>query len=253
MSVPPPSRLSRPASAACSTMNRLAPLRCARPASWPCRPAGMTSGTMAAAVARHRRPRPVGRQLDLLRQAVERRLPERQLPRDGAGLRRSPRPAPRAATGVVGVLHRQRRKRRGQRRRGGPGTMPRDRATADRATSRRRRCDAAGPAAPAGPARPRRGPARTDAPAAASRATDRSPARPQPSAPPQAPPRHRRRPRSAAPAAPAAARARPAAARRAGPATMVRRLSCRSTRSPSAACSASRSSAPVSRTASGIT
>ena len=67
---------------------------------------------MTAAVARHRRPRPVGRQLDLIRQVLQRLGPERQLPRQRAGavvLIAQRRLLPQR---VVGVLHRQRRQSR---------------------------------------------------------------------------------------------------------------------------------------------
>ncbi len=64
----------------------------------------------AAAVARNRRPRPVPRQFDLLRQLLQRSRPERKLPRDRAvriPLVPQHRLLPQR---VVGVLHRQRRK-----------------------------------------------------------------------------------------------------------------------------------------------
>ena len=63
---------------------------------------------MAAAMARHRGPRPVGRQLDLIRQVLQRLGPERQLPRQRASavvLIAQRRLLPQR---VVGVLHRQR-------------------------------------------------------------------------------------------------------------------------------------------------
>ena len=67
---------------------------------------------MAAAVARHRGPRPVGRQLDLIRQVLQRVGPERQLARQCARaviLIAQRRLLPQR---VVGVLHRQRRQSR---------------------------------------------------------------------------------------------------------------------------------------------
>ena len=67
---------------------------------------------MAAAMARHRGPRPVGRQLDLIRQVLKRLGPERQLPRQRAcavSLIAQRRLLPQR---VVGVLHRQRRQSR---------------------------------------------------------------------------------------------------------------------------------------------
>ena len=131
---------------------------------------------------------------------------------------------------------------------GAPGTAPPGPATADPATSRRRRCDAAADSRTCSSCCAR---ARTDAPAAAARSTDRSPARPLPPAPPA---------RSASVTASTSSRSRAAAASRiycrgtpSRSGNTVRRLSWRSTRSPSAASSAARSSAPDSRTASGIT
>ena len=82
---------------------------------------------MAAPIARHRGPRPVGRQLDLIRKVLERLGPERELPRHGAvgiALRAQHLVLPQ---GVVGILHRQRRKR---------GALPSTRAPYATATSR---------------------------------------------------------------------------------------------------------------------
>ena len=67
---------------------------------------------MPAAMARHRRTRPVGRELDLLRKLTQSLLPERKLPRDrtvGFALLAQNRLLPQR---VVGVLHRQCRKLR---------------------------------------------------------------------------------------------------------------------------------------------
>ena len=65
-----------------------------------------------AAIARHRRPRPVGRQGDLVRQTRQCRSPERQLTRDravGIALVAERRMLPQR---VVGILHRERRQLR---------------------------------------------------------------------------------------------------------------------------------------------
>ena len=96
MSVPAPSRVSSAASAACSTMNRLAwaSRASARKPGVQSRP--QCAAALAAAIARTPGG-PVGRQLDLLGQPVERLGPERELPRDHAA-GSSRRRAARAAT-----------------------------------------------------------------------------------------------------------------------------------------------------------
>ena len=63
-------------------------------------------------MARHRRPRPVARKIDLIRKLLERLRPERKLARNRAPailLRTQNRVLPQR---VVGILHRQRRQRR---------------------------------------------------------------------------------------------------------------------------------------------
>ena len=70
-----------------------------------------------AAIARHRRPRPVGRQVELLGQTRERARPERQLARDRLCGSLSSPSSLALPQRVVGVLHRQRRQRRAPVRR----------------------------------------------------------------------------------------------------------------------------------------
>ena len=98
-------------------------------------------------MARHRRPRPVGRQLDLLRQ-VRKRLASRTTAAAPARSRRRPhRPAPPAATACSRRTAPAAATAPPQRPHAAPGTAPPGPAPADRATSRRRRCGAAPAAA----------------------------------------------------------------------------------------------------------
>ena len=122
-----------------------------------------------AAIARHRRSRPVARQLDLLRKLLERAGPERQLARYRAlriALRAQKAMLPQR---VVGILHRQAPAAPARRRGSAPHSCAPSRAPAAPATSRRRRC---GAAAAAAHARSRR--AQTDARAAEPRWKGRS-------------------------------------------------------------------------------
>ena len=186
-----------------------------------------------------RRPRPVARQLDLIGKPCERAGPERQLARDRALailLRPQHRMLPQR---VVGILHRQRRQPQAPARGSAPRRSGRDRAPAAPATSRRRQCDAAAAAARARLARR----ARTDERAAAARSRDRSRARAASASACG---------RAVALTAVTASCGRAASASRIScrgtpsvSGKIVRRLSCRPTRSPSAASSAARSSAPV--------
>ena len=167
-------------------MNRLAPDDRASVASPRCSSASMLERHMPAAVARHRRTRPVGRKLDLLRKLTQSLLPERQLPRDravGFSLLAQNRLLPQR---VVGVLHRQRRKRGRRALEAAPGTAPPGPAAADAATSRRPRCDAEPAAARARPPQPGESPAHRDAPAAEAPAQGRTRGPPLPQAPTQA-------------------------------------------------------------------
>ena len=205
---------------------------------------------MAAAVARHRGPRPVGRQLDLIRQVLQAPRSRTTAAAPARCRRRSHRPAPPAATAcsrriapaaaTVPSSNRCPSQPRPVQRRQVPRQRTERPAVAGDVVQHDQqhvlliRCTA-----------------RTDAPAAGSRSPDRSPARPRPSAPPQAR-LHRPQPISSRGRADSggriSCRGTPS---RSG--NKVRRLSCRSTRSPSAASSATRSSVPLSRTASGIT
>ena len=206
---------------------------------------------MTAAVARHRRPRPVGRQLDLIRQVLQRLGPERQLPRQRAGavvLIAQHRLLPQR---VVGVLHRQRRQPRRHALRVAPGTTPPGPAPADRATSRRRRC---GAARSAERARHRHVAASASSNRCARSGSSRDRSKPRPAAAVSA------AGRLASSTEPISSRGRADSGDRIScrgtpsrSGNTVRRLSCRSTRSPSASSSAARSSARCSRTASGIT
>ena len=216
--------------------------RCSREsASSPrCSSADSSSAHAAAAIARHRRPRPVARQIDLIRQPPQRSRPVRQLPRDRAAavaLLPQHRPLPQR---VVGVLHRQRRKPRSTPRAAAPRRTATGPAPADPATSRRRRCDAAPAAAHAR----RRCP------------DSRKQMRPQRQLARQIkPPPRRSRQRRRKPASLTASTASPTRAADASriscrgtpsrSGNTVRRLSCRSTRSLSAPSSAARSSSPV--------
>ena len=127
-------------------------------------------------VARNRRTRPVGRQIELVRQTFKPIAPVRQLPRQRArGIPLIPQNT-LLPQRVVGVLHRQRR----QLRRAGPQAAPRRTpqgpATAETKTSRRPRCGATAAAARARP-RPRHSrPAHKAAPEAAAQTQDRTPA-----------------------------------------------------------------------------
>src|SRR4029079_14059526 len=126
MSLPLPSRVSSAARAACSTMNRLAPLARESFSRLPCSSAESVSETLPPRVrppprrrppprpsgARPRRPRPVARQIKLVRKSLQSPAPLRQLARYRA-LRILLRPQylvlPQR---VVGIVHRQRRQRR---------------------------------------------------------------------------------------------------------------------------------------------
>ena len=159
-------------------------------------------------MARHRRPRPVGRQLDLLRQPRQPLPPVRKLPRDRtAGIRliAQHRALPQR---VVGVLHRQRRQPRRHPIPPRPVELAQGRAAADAATSRRRQCDAAASSSTC------------SSPDSANRCarSGSSPRQikahgpPQPPAPPQAPPRstaHNLKPRPRRPAASISCRGTP--------------------------------------------
>ena len=142
---------------------------------------------MPAAVARHRRTRPVGRKLDLLRKLTQSLLPELQLPRDravGFSLFAQNRLLPQR---VVGVLHRQATAARLVCPPVAPGTAPPGPAAADAATSRRPRCDAAPAAARGRPPQHRmKSPAHRDAPAAEAPAPGRTRGPPLTQAPTQA-------------------------------------------------------------------
>ena len=152
-------------------MNRLAPLDRASDTRSPCNSGRQRERHAPPAMARHRRPRPVARQLDLLGQVLERLASRTPAGARSGSLYLPPIPAPHAATacnrhiapaeaprsGIVAVA---------ARRIG----AAQDRAPAAPATSRRRRCDAAAAAA-----RARFRPAQTDGHAAAARARDRSP------------------------------------------------------------------------------
>ena len=199
-------------------------------------------------VAGHRRTRPVERQRQLLRHPGQRAPPVRQLlcehtVRIGVLAQQFTLPQ-----GVVGVLHRQRLPARHlatATRRIRRGDVPRQWSPS---TSRPPRCDASPATAHARPAAPR-----TARPAAVSPATDRR----------RTPP-----PRATAPA-----RSSGSATSITGSSTTacsaptsrmcwtgrpstvaytVRSTSCRATTSPSAARSAPRSNAPVSRSAAGM-
>ena len=172
---------------------------------------------MAAAMARHRGPRPVGRQLDLIRQVLQAPRSRTTAAATARWCRHSHRPAPPAATACSRRTAPAAATVPQQRPGAAPGTAPPGPAPADRATSRRPRCDAARSAEHARHRHVHHSRSRTDAPAAGSRGTDRSPARPRPSAPPQDP--LHQPSRSPAAAAPTAAAGSPAAAPRAGPGT----------------------------------
>ena len=98
---------------------------------------------VAAAVARHRRTRPVGRQLKLLGQPLQAPRASTRAARQCAGAVALVAQQLTLPQRVVRVLHRQRRKRRQAVPGSAPRTAPRGPAPAARATSRRRRCGAA--------------------------------------------------------------------------------------------------------------
>src|SRR6202048_3912258 len=110
MSLPPPSRLSSPTNPACNTMNRLAPPQRTKPQKPSMQLPVQQNPNAPAAMARHRRPRTVARQLDLLRQALQMLPPERQLARDRAPLLALAAQHLLLPQRVVRILHRKRRK-----------------------------------------------------------------------------------------------------------------------------------------------
>ena len=195
---------------------------------------------MAAAVARHRRPRPVGRQLDLIRQVLQRLRPERQLPRQRAARRRSHRPAPPAATAcsrrtapaaatVAAATPWQPRpvqRRQVPRQRTERPAVARDVMQHAAAARARSRAHSSNRCARSGSSRDRSKPRPAAAVSAAARPASST-----------APISSRSRADSGGRIS---CRGTPS---RSG--NTVRRLSCRSTRSPSAASSAARSSAPL--------
>ena len=202
-------------------------------------------GHPPAAMAGHRRPRPVGRQLDLLRQPGQRRGPVRQLPRHHACaivLGAEHRLLPQR---VVGVLHRQRRKLR---------RHPRAARPVKRRQIPRQRTERP---AVAGDVMQQHSSTCCSAPssnrcARSGSSHDRSKPRPAAAVSAAA--------RLASSAAATASRSRAAPGSRIDcrgtprcSGNTVRRLSCRSIRSHSAPSSAARSSRPTSRSASGIT
>ena len=169
MSVPAPSRVSRAASAACSTMNRLAWLSRASASRARCRSGASVQRNTVAAIAGDGGSWPVGRQIDLVGKILERLGPERELAGNGAV--RVVLAAEKAVLPqrVVGILHRQGRQLRHRATRSAPHRRAPDRAPAGPSTSRRRRCDGA-----AATARARRGRAQTDGRVAEARRRDRS-------------------------------------------------------------------------------
>ena len=198
-----------------------------------------------AAMARHRRSRPVARQLDLLGKLFERAGPEGELARRSRSADRSPRPGPHAATACSRHIAPARPADRAPGRCGAPHRRAQGRAPAAPTTSRRPRCDAAAAAA-----RARCRPSTNRCARSGS-----SPARSKPCCVAAA----RASESAAALTAVTTSRGRAASASRIScrgtpsvSGKTVRRLSCRATRSPSAASRAAWSSAPVSRTASGI-
>ena len=249
MSAPAPSRAQQPGQARLQHHEQArAASRAPAPQAPRCRSAiDDRARTLPPRWLAHRRPRPVGRQLDLIRQVLQRAVQNDKLPRDralGIALVAQRRLLPQR---VVGVLHRQRRQLRRHAPRTAPGRTPPGPATTDPATSRRRRCDAAAARSTCSSA-----PSSNRCARSGSSPPDRSPA---PAQPPSAAGKARlHRPaaissRGRASPAPGST----AAAPRAAPGTAC--AGSRAARPDRTArlSSAARSSAPVSRTASGIT
>ena len=202
-----------------------------------------------AAMARYRRTRMVKGKLDLIRQPRQRPAPVQKLPRYRARaiiLRAKHRMLPKR---VVGILHRQRRKLGAQPHCGAPHSSAQGPAAAVQATTRRPQCDAA----PAEEHANAPGPSPSSANRCARSGGSRASSNPRPAAA-----------ASAAPSLSSLTLSTQSSGRHVSAASIscrgtpsvsgntVRRLSCRATTSPSAAASAATSSAPASRTASGI-
>ena len=248
MSLPAPSRVSSAASAACSTMNRLAPLARASPS----RPAvQLRQSAQRQRCRRDSSPPPAAAGRSAARSP--RAGPRASRSRTPAGARsRSPDPPPRPAPRAATACSRHTAPAGPQAQALRPLTACRVGAR-EIARQRRQRPAVAGDVMQQQQQHVLvRAEPQTDAPAAAARWRDRSRVAPALGAALAASAASADRSSPSAAAAPRLAsricwRGTPSVSGK-----MVRRLSCRATRSPSAASSAATSSAPLSRTASGI-
>ena len=143
MSVPAPSRVSSAASPACSTMNRRRLALARQRSQAVVKRRAKAHRNAVAAIARHRRTRPVGRQIEL----IGKTLPGPPSRTQAGGRSRCPgrprRRAPRTATACSRHTAPAAAAGRAPARCSAPDRRPQDRAPAAPATSRRPRCGAA--------------------------------------------------------------------------------------------------------------